>query len=404
MKEMLTRNIGLKVLSIILAALLWLVITNVDDPITTDTFRNVPVKILNEEAIKSLDQVYEITEGATIDFTFAARRSIADDLTVSDFQVTVDFEKLSDVNAVTIDIKCPRYQDDVTITDGLYQVMKVNLEEVGEKDFKVNVVQISEPAEGYYVAKKAASTIIKVSGPKSKIESIAQIIVEVDVTGMQGDLETNEEPKALDEEGNEIDPSNLEFSDDWVLVKVEMYETKMIDLFIETTGEPSHGYVKTSVDYEPKSIEVAGEARDLKEIQSLIVPENIEGAYQNIEEEVNLQELLPEGIILVGDNQTVTINIGIVRAETKEFMINPVDIEVRNKPANLELMYMSIGPIMLQIAGPTEEIDELTVNKLKPYIDLLNSSSGTYDIAIHVELEGYSVLENIPMVRVYLQQ
>ena len=67
MKEKLTRNIGLKILSIVLAAILWLVITNIDDPIKTKNFYNVPVEILNEDAIASLNQVYDIKEGETID-------------------------------------------------------------------------------------------------------------------------------------------------------------------------------------------------------------------------------------------------------------------------------------------------------------------------------------------------
>lgn len=400
MKEKLTRNLGLKVLSIILAAILWLVITNVDDPIVTKPFRNVPVKIINEDAIKSLGQMYEVTEGATIDFTFAARRSIADTLTVSDFQVTADFSKLSDVNAVNINIRCPRYGDEVKITDGQYQVMKVNLEELVSKNFKVNVVQKGEPADGYYVYEKKTSTIIQVSGPKSKIEHIAQIVCEVDVSDVAGSFKTSEEPMALDEEGNEIESSNLDFSDRSVSVTIGMYKTKTIDLSVAATGEPAEGYVMTTVEYEPKTIEVAGE--DLRDIQSLAITEDVSGAYQNIDKEINIQEQLPEGIILVGDNQTVTINIGIVRAETKEFLINTADLKVLNKPVNLELMFMSIGPISVLVKGPADQIANLTQNDLKLSIDLINYSSGTYDIPIVMEATGYYSLDNGPTVRVFL--
>jgi YbbR domain-containing protein len=402
MKEKLTKNIGLKVLSIILAAILWLVITNVDDPVVTKPFRNVPVKILHEEAIASLGQVYEITEGSTIDFTFAARRSIADNLTVSDFQVTADFSKLSDVNAVTIDIKCPRYPEDVTIIDGIYQVMKVNLEELVEKNFKVNVVQKGQPADGYYVAEKTANTIIKVSGPKSKIESIAQIVCEVDVSDVAGSFKTSEEPKALDEDGNEIDSSNLDFSARSVSINIGMYKTKTIDLLVTTTGEPSGGYIMTTVDYEPKTIEVAGE--DLRDVQSLTVTEDLNGAYQNIQKEVNIQEQLPDGLILVGDNQTVTINIGITRAQTKEFMINPDDLEVRNKPANMDIMFMTVGPISVKVKGPMDDIAKLDIKDLNLYIDLINYTGGSQDIPIGMEANGYFILENQPTVRAYLQQ
>ena len=278
MKEMLTRNIGLKILSIILAAILWLVITNLDDPVTTKTFNNVPVETLNVDEITDLGQVYNILEGKTINFTVAARRKIADTLTVSDFSVTADFSKLSDVNAVTIKINCPRYAGGVTVTDGLYQVMKINREELTKKNFNVNVVQKGEPAEGYYVAEKTTTKIIVVSGPKTKIESIDQIVVNVDVSEEAGSFRTTEEPKALDKEGNEIDASNLTFSDSTVAVNIGMYRTKTIDLLITPTGKPADGSVMTTVDFEPKTIEVAGTDEALLNIKTLTVMEDIDGA------------------------------------------------------------------------------------------------------------------------------
>jgi YbbR domain-containing protein len=402
MKEKLTRNIGLKVLSVILAAILWLVITNVDDPVKSEDFTNVTVEILNEDAIASLGQVYEIIEGETVDFTVAARRSIADNLTSSDFKVTADFAKLSDVNAVTINITCPRYGDDVTVTDGLYQVMKVNKEDLAEKHFKVNVIQKGEPAEGYYVAEKTANTILRVSGPKSKIERIKEVIVEVDVTEISGSFRTPEEPKALDEEGNEIE--DLKFSENTVTINIGVYETKTINLQIAATGEPADGYVMTNIEYEPKTIEVAGDNDAYDNISSLSITENITGESKDIEKEINLQEQLEDGIILVGENQTAVINITIEKAETKEVTIWPGDIKTKNLDDTMELTYLTTGPITIRVVGPANELADISRTSLKPYIDLSNYTIGTYAAAIGVELLTHTTLADSPTVNVYLTQ
>ncbi len=402
MKEKLTRNIGLKVLSVILAAILWLVITNVDDPISTEDFFNVPVEILNEDAIASLDQTYDIIEGDTIDFSVAARRKIADDLSVSDFKVTVDFAKLSDVNAVTINISCPRYGDDVTVTEGLYQVMRVNLEDLAEKNFKVTVKTSGDPAEGYYVGKKTANTIIKVSGPKSKIERIEEIVVDVDVSEVSGSFRTIEEPKAFDEEGEEIDASNLTFSETSVTINIGIYKTKSINLQITATGEPAEGYIMTNVAYEPQTIEVAGEDEALDNIIYLPITESITGVKETIEKEINLQEYLSDGIVLVSENQTAVINITIEKAETKELAIWPGDIETRNLDDTLDLSFLSTGPITIRVVGPKNEVEGLTRNTLKPYIDLSNYSSGSYALVIGADLATHTTLANNPTVSVYI--
>lgn len=402
MKKKLTRNIGLKILSIILAAILWLIITNVDDPVTTEDF-SVDVKILNEDAIASLDQVYEIIEGERINFTAAARRSIAENLKESDFVVTADFEKLSDVNAVTIDISCPRYGDDVTITDGLYQVMKVNLEDLVEKNFKVNVITQGEPADGYFVGKKTANTIVRVSGPKSKIERINEIVVKVDVSEVSDSFRAWEDPKALDEDGQEIDASNLAFSENSVSINIGIYKTKTINLLITASGEPADGYVMTNVEYEPKTIEVAGEDEALNSIKYLPTTESITGANKNIEKEINLQDLLEEGLIIVGEDQTAVINIIIEKEETKDLTLRPVDIEVRNKGEALNISYVTTAPITLRVAGPASELDKITRSSIKAYIDLSGCTFGTYDLKVNADLPAHTTFVNSPTVSVQLK-
>ena len=66
MKEKLTSNIGLKVLSLLLATLLWLGVINSQDPLETVTFTDIPVTIINEDALTAKDKIPEVVEGDKI--------------------------------------------------------------------------------------------------------------------------------------------------------------------------------------------------------------------------------------------------------------------------------------------------------------------------------------------------
>ena len=44
-------NWGLKILSFLLAVMLWLIVVNIDDPVTTQTFNNIPVAVTNAEVL-----------------------------------------------------------------------------------------------------------------------------------------------------------------------------------------------------------------------------------------------------------------------------------------------------------------------------------------------------------------
>lgn len=402
MKEKLTRNIGLKVLSIILAAFLWLLITNVDDPITRVPFDNVKVKILNEDAITSQGKVYEVLEGAVIDFTVAARRSIADNLTASDFEITANFAKLSEVNAVTIDIKSPRYGDEVTVTDGLYQVMKINIEEKIDKNFKVTVATKGTPAEGYWVGEKSASTIITVTGPKSKIERINEIVAEVNVADASENFRSVEKLKALDKEGQEIDASNLSFSESYATINISIYQTRQIDLNIVTTGTPANGYAVTNVDYEPKTIEVAGKYSVLDKVKNLTIEEDVSGASSDIEKEIDIEEQLEEGLILVGEDQTVAVNITIEKTATKEITVWPMDIEIRGLDLTNGATILTTGPIRLVVEGMAKDLRDLSRSNLKPYINLQDYMAGTFNVPIKADLGTDLSLSGNPTVNVLI--
>ena len=58
MKKKLLNNIGLKLISVLVAMLIWLVITNIDDATTTETI-TLPIQEINAEDLENLFMFYE---------------------------------------------------------------------------------------------------------------------------------------------------------------------------------------------------------------------------------------------------------------------------------------------------------------------------------------------------------
>ncbi|NLC19543.1 MAG: hypothetical protein GX757_10080 [Clostridiales bacterium] len=386
MKEILTRNIGIKILAVILAAILWLVINNIEDPLTVKDFRDIPVKRLNEQAIKSKNQDYQVKDGDKIDITILARRSIADNLKESNFVATADLSKVTDMDTITINISCPGYEDEVIIKKMSQQVMTITREEVVEKRELVKVRVKGEPADGFYVAKKTSNTLVTVSGPKSKIERIKEIIAEVDVTdeAQAGIIKTNEYVKVVDEEGVEIDKSHLTFSQETVPITIEIYPTKIIDVLVTTEGTPADDYYMTNIEYGPKEIEIAGKAEIIDKIDSLTVTENIDGVNSDIKKEINLSDYLDDDLIIVEEDDTAFINITIEKAESKRITIRPDDIIIKNKPS-LTVKVQSTGPIILELSGPGSELERVTAKSVTPYIDLYHYTYGSFEVNLQIE-------------------
>ena len=60
LKNLINNNIGMKVLSVFIAVLIWLLVANINDPVRTERFSDLPVTIINESALTDLGYAYEV--------------------------------------------------------------------------------------------------------------------------------------------------------------------------------------------------------------------------------------------------------------------------------------------------------------------------------------------------------
>ena len=63
LKNLKSNNTGMKILSVFIAILIWLLVANINDPVRTERFSGIPVQIINENALTSLGYAYECWRG-----------------------------------------------------------------------------------------------------------------------------------------------------------------------------------------------------------------------------------------------------------------------------------------------------------------------------------------------------
>ena len=95
-------NMWMKILSVVIAVLIWLFVANTNDPVVTKRFYSIPVKVMNEDALTKRGYAYEILDGEEVNITVKGKSSIVRSMGISDFQAIADFSKLSKVDAVPI--------------------------------------------------------------------------------------------------------------------------------------------------------------------------------------------------------------------------------------------------------------------------------------------------------------
>lgn len=404
MKDKLTKNFGTKVLSIFLSIIVWLLITNVEDPVVPKEFKDVPVKLLNRNVIEESGETFDIIENETINFTVRARRSIRDKLTKEDFEVTANLEHLNEFDVVDIRITSPIYGNEIKITEGNDLKMSLEREKLFEDSFRVDIVEIGQVNEDYVIGnKKSDPYIIFVSGPKGRVERIDKVIVEVDVEGISGQIYRRGNPKAIDEEGNEIE--QLTYSHNNIYITIDLYEKKDISLNVEVSGELAFGYTITDIDFVPKNIVIAGEKSVLQDIDSITYTEDVTGINESVSKIIDLEDELPNGVFVVGDDKTAALSIIVEKLETKTINLLSADIAFKNKPLNKNAYVNMVSPIRVNVMGSKEDIDKISRSTLKAYIDLSgHTAGGTYSLELQSENSNDIKIINTPPIDILIEE
>ena len=393
MKKLFTENIALKLGSVVIAVILWILVVYTYDPAATTNF-TLGVDIINGDSIASSGKVYEVIEGDTITIRVKANASLIKNLRASDFKATADVSKLSPTYHANIEVVCTK-SDNVEITIvGSAKLLEVKLEDLVTKQFSVAVEKVGEPETGYYVGESIAKpNLISVSGGKKSIEKISVVKAKADVNGAYSSFFANAVPKAYDADGNEITTGSLKFSDNPVKVAVNIYKTKTIPLYLEAEGEPYKGYFVQNIEYEPKSILIAGDDSMLAKHSSITLPLNVEGQITDMELSIKISDYLEDGLYLVDKDISLNAKCKIVRLGTKEFDILPTDISLNNKSDKFNYEFADTEKIKVNLSGISDKLKNIEKSDLEPYIDLSNvKEAGNYSYVIKFkEIDGVKI-------------
>ncbi len=405
MKNKITTNLFLKVLSVIMAFLFWLVIINMIDPTVAKTFRDIPVEILNENVITSANQVFEVESGDTVNVTVKGKRSFVETLSPRDFTAVADLSELSKVNAVSINVQLKKQSNSNVEPDWGSAVLKVQLEQRETKKFRVEVTHQGELSENYVLGNIVAQpNIVEVSCGESKFKKIDHVGVVVTLNGESEDFEKQYKPVLYNKDGEVLDNENVTFSNDTIRVSTEVLATKAIPLYVEPVDSPAEGYRLVQTDYKPETVQVYGSREALRREKSIKISVSVAGAKKDVEREIDLNDYIPAGLSLVGDVSSVSVRCRIEKNGSRSFIMTPTDIAVKNLPANCTIEFEEADmKYSVDVMGQEEDLKDIVLNDLGAHLDLVDLTAGLHNLEVKFNLPEGVRLKNKVRVKVILR-
>lgn len=387
-------NTGIKILSVFIAILIWLLVANINDPVRTERFTGIPVQIINESALTDLGYAYEVVEGDEVTITVEGKRSILNNISASDFQAVADFSKLSEVDAVPIDVTAKKYANQLEITLGNINTMKIKKDAVVSVSIPVNIILKGDPADGYAVGNMTGTpNLVKVTGPENLLSSAKEIRAEVDIDGISRDVTTTADPVLYDKEGEVIDSTQVQMDTTSINVLVNLWKTKMVNVNLDYTGTPASGYELTAFDYEPKQILIAAPEDILENITAITLSNiSVDGLTDNYEEDITLDEdCLPENVILAGDTDDVKVQATIEKRITRSLTFTQNDISIRGQ-GDQTVTFSDDNDYSIQVEGAESLVKGLKIADFAPWVDVSDLEEGESTIKLHVkEVDGVTV-------------
>ncbi len=389
MKEKITNNFILKVISLLLAVVLWMIVNNLENPEQTKNI-DLPVTRINEELIRENDKTFEVIEGNSVTITVRARQSILRNLTADDFEAVADFSNLTFTGAIPIEITPLRYSGQVSIINGNNAVMKVVIEELAS----VNKM-VTSRCEGTVISSKAMESIsvepdmIRIEGAKTKVDSIGSVYAVVNISDLDEDTVFTVSPTIYDTSGNILDSTDLSFVPDKLKVSVKLQDTKNVSVNWQINATAAEGYGILSMDYSPKEVTIAGSAEDLKDIDEIVLDEhNVDELTENYETTQDLSEIVNEmGFDLVNTetDNTVKAVIKVAAYDRVSGTIPFESVQLVGASDKYEYSLVDENTITYVLYVMNAEIAALDKSQLNFSADVTDLTEGVASVTLKME-------------------
>lgn len=410
MKEKITNNLLLKILSLIIAFLVWLIVVNADNPIMTKSFVVSDVQLLNEAYIDADGKMcMQDEEQDPIRVTIRAERKVLDRISASDIRAVADLQQAvsldTDPVMVPITAVCAGISpEDIQVTP---QNLSLHVEDKDTQEFVVNVTtNNTRPDRGYEVGTLSSNPEkIKITGPISLINKIDRVNAAIDVSDASEDVTEETEVTVIDKNGEVFSDTDMAYLNvSKVYVTARLWEVRSdVRIRAEYSGTAAEGYEAESITTTPNVITVAGSTSALEALEeqnnTIWIPADavdISGEKSDYEEKINISDYLPEGLKLTADSsEDLFIRVNILPEGSSVCEVPTKNIIVENAPDTMQVAF-DTAMIEVRVKKTSEDLEDLTEKEIQASIDLEDIEEGSHELPVEIRLpEGYELVDEV---------
>jgi YbbR domain-containing protein len=377
------KDLKTKIVSLLLALLFWLYVTNVTNPFKSVIIYNVPVTVINEEYLDQNDYTLKNTLRTYIDVTIRGRRDVVEKVKSTDFVTTLDLSQIKSVNDKKLKLSEPEcLVKEVTVESYNPPEIDIQLARNKTRNFNVELVPNIKMKQGYVLLNTTVSPEkIQIMNEEATIDSIGSIKAFLELTDLDRDTVKQVQCKVYDKSGKEIGSLSRDLN-----VRVSLETAKEVPVSLVTRGRLATNYVETQRVIEPMKVLVTGPADVLENLKDIKTEQvDIDKISGNFSTTVPL--VVPEGVKLVNSPSSINVRIDVEKLVVRNFQFSKDDISILNARNDGTLIYEIISDsAMVQFRGRQSDLDEISEASLKPAVDVSNLGEGVHRLQLNITL------------------
>ena len=371
--RILTNNFGLKLLSVGLAFVLWVIVAQISNPVGTVSFSNVRVTLINADQLESQGKVYQVLDQTdTAKVTVRAPESVISTLSASDITAIADLSEVSEDGTVPITYSLDRAERITADHDELL----ISVDDKKTKYINIQYQLIGDVGEGCVQGSvKLDRNRLEVSGPASAVDRIAYALVTIDLDGAVKTISADMEIVLYDATGVRVENEMIVKQTEYVTTTVTVLSTKTVPVFASVTGEPSNGYLYTGdIEVEPEVVTIAGDTSVLNNISRIDItdPVDIGGAKTDTTATFDLSKFLPNGVEFEDKTMDpeVSVTAYVEKMMEKNLNISSSSLLIHDIPEGFNAEIVQDDQIAVRLVGLQTELNAVSSESLTGVVEI----------------------------------
>ncbi|MFL0164814.1 CdaR family protein [Candidatus Clostridium helianthi] len=366
-----------KIICLLLSVVLWLYISNVENPLRTYELKGIPVELTNEDSLADSKFAIVNKQPFTVDLKLEGPSSEILKVKKEDFKIVADMSAYAlKVGENTIPVQIMSYPENITIKNNGMLGIKVNLEELTQKELTISSkVKVMYKENIYEKEQSINPKTVTITGGKSSVDKVTEAIL----TGEEKDVDKNKQGdyniQFIDSFGNAV--SNIESNIKTAKLSITVTNGKTVPVNLKTTGNVPQGFVLDGYELSKNNVTVLGDSQILNKLES-IDTEAVDMSSLQPDSEVDVKLNLQEGIS-IGDGD------GSIKAK---FKLKKEENTTKNIECNVQ--YKNLSDVFLvtnqslvsnvKLSGTQEALDKISSQNISVILDLANvKEEGTFD-------------------------